>query len=114
MSNIIKKSLSQPEESTAPEKLKIETVTLEGLKVHRVTAEPGWQWSKHLRPVVGGESCKKHHMVYVVSGSMKVKMDSGEEMDFGSGDVGVVPPGHDGWTTGDVPVVWLEIPHIVE
>ena len=36
-------------------------------------------------------------------------MDDGKEEVFGPGDVGSIPPGHDGWTIGNEPVVWLEI-----
>lgn len=111
MTAIIKKSLSRPEETQTPEKLKVETVTIDGLKIQRVTAEPGWQWSKHLKPVVGGESCQKHHLIYVLSGKLRARMDDGQEVELGPGEVAVIPPGHDGWNSGDGPVVWLEIPH---
>jgi quercetin dioxygenase-like cupin family protein len=111
MATVVKKSLSRPEETQTPEKLKVEIVTIDGIKIQRITAEPGWQWSKHLKPVVGGESCQNHHLVYVLSGKMRAKMNDGKEEEFGPGDVGVIPPGHDGWNTGDEPVIWLEIPH---
>jgi hypothetical protein len=38
-------------------------------------------------------------------------MNGGKEEEFGPGDVADIPPGHDGWTASDEPVVWLEIPH---
>jgi hypothetical protein len=38
-------------------------------------------------------------------------MDNGKEEEFGAGDMGAIPPGHDGWTVGDKPAVWLEISH---
>lgn len=111
MADIEKKSLNQPEETQTPEKLKVEIVTLDGIKIQRITAEPGWQWSKHLKSVAGGESCQKHHLVYIISGKMQAKMNDGKEEEFGSGDVGNITPGHDGWNSGDEPVVWLELPH---
>ena len=30
-------------------------------------------------------------------------------MEFGPGDLLYVPPGHDGWTVGNEPVVFLQI-----
>jgi quercetin dioxygenase-like cupin family protein len=111
MATIVKKSLNQPEETQTPKKVKVEIVTIDGIKIQRITAEPGWHWSKHSKPVVGGESCQKHHLIYVLSGKMHAKMNDGKEEEFGPGDVGVIPPGHDGWNAGDEPVVWLEIPH---
>ena len=111
MATLEKKSLNQPEETEKYEKLKIEVLTIGGFPIWRVTAEPGWRWSKHLKSVAGTESCQKDHLLYVISGKLGVRMNDGKEEEFGPGEVGRVPPGHDGWTVGDKPVVWLEIPH---
>jgi quercetin dioxygenase-like cupin family protein len=111
MQAIEKKSLDQPEEMNRPEKLKMEAVTVRGLTVRRVTVEPGWQWSKHLKPVQKTKSCQKDHIFYVISGRLGVRTDDGKEELYGPGDVGSIPPGHDGWTIGDTPAVWIEIPH---
>ena len=32
-------------------------------------------------------------------------MDDGSETEFGPGDVGSIPPGHDAWTLGDEPFI---------
>ena len=112
MADIVKKSFSSPDEVQNPgEKLKVEIVTVDGLKFQKVTAEPGWKWSSHLKTVAGTESCEKHHILYVISGKLAARMNDGKEEEFGPGEIGVVPPGHDGWTVGDEPAVWLEIPH---
>ena len=111
MATIAKKSLNRPEETQTPEKLRVDIVMIDGLSIQRVTAEPGWQWSKHIKPLVGVKSCPKHHVIFVISGHLRARMDDGTEEEFGPGDVGVIPPGHDGWNSGTEPVVWLEIPH---
>jgi quercetin dioxygenase-like cupin family protein len=111
MPTMEKKSLNQPEEINKPEKLKMEAITIRGLTIRRVTTEPGWQWSKHLKPIQKTTSCQKDHVLYVISGRLGVRMDDGKEEEFGPGDVGSIPPGHDGWTIGNQPVVWLEISH---
>ena len=108
---IEKKNFNSPDETMQPEKVKVEVVTAGGLKLQRITAEPGWQWSKHLKSAAGTETCEKHHLLYVISGRLHARMNDGKEEEFGSGDIGVVPPGHDGWTVGNEPAVWLEIPH---
>jgi len=36
-------------------------------------------------------------------------MVDGTEQEFGPGDVGVVPSGHDAWVVGDEPVVVIDI-----
>ncbi len=42
MAAVEKKSLNQPEETQTPEKAKVETVNVKGVKIQRVTVEPGW------------------------------------------------------------------------
>ncbi len=36
-------------------------------------------------------------------------MTDGSEQEFGPGDVGVIPPGHDAWVVGNEPVVAIDI-----
>ena len=109
MENIVKKSLNQPEDTKVFEKLEARIVAIGDIKFKLVTASPGWQWSRHLKPVEGGQSCRRRHLLYVISGKLHVKMDDGKEEEYGPGDAGVIPPGHDGWNAGTKPLVWLEI-----
>jgi len=111
MATVEKKSLNQAEETKKLQKAKKESVTVAGVTITRITAEPGWRWSKDMKPVGTTGSCQVDHIMYVVSGRLKVRTDDGREEELGPGDMGHVPPGHDGWTLGDKPVMWLEIPH---
>jgi quercetin dioxygenase-like cupin family protein len=112
MPSIQKKSFNIPDETSNPgEKLKVELVTLGDIKIQKITAEPGWIWSEHTKPVAKTESCEKHHLVFIISGRLASKMNDGKVEEFGPGEIGVIPPGHDGWTVGNESVVWLEIPH---
>jgi quercetin dioxygenase-like cupin family protein len=111
MPTVEKKSLNQPENTFKPEKMMMEGVVLRGLPIRRIIAEPGWQWSKHVKPIQKTESCQKDHLLVMISGRVHVRMNDGKEEEFGPGDVGSIPPGHDGWTVGDKPAVWIEIPH---
>lgn len=110
MTGLIRKSLDSPEEIRPfhDGKGKLELVNLDSGAVGRATFEPGWQWSKHVKPIVQTESCQAAHMGYFVSGRMKVVMDDGEEMEFGPGDFAVMPPGHDAWTVGPEPCVVID------
>ncbi len=110
MAGFVRKSLNTPEETrTFPEgKGKLDLVNLEAGPIGRAVFEPGWQWSKHIKPVAGTDSCQAAHMGYVVSGRMLVRMDDGEEMEFGPGDFMVAPPGHDAWIVGDEPCVAID------
>ena len=66
MARMVRKSLDSPEE-TRPfneGKGKVELVNLDGGPVGRATFEPGWQWSKHVKPIAGTESCQAAHSGY--------------------------------------------------
>lgn len=111
MSTIEKKSFNQPEKTQSIGRMKVEGVTIGTLNFTRNTAAPGWKWSEDVKPVVKTETCQVNHLFYVISGRLHVRMDDGEEVEFNPGDMGLIPPGHDGWTVGDQPLVWLEFPH---
>ncbi len=96
------KKFDSPEETRpfADKKGKAEVVTLAGSTALRATFEPGWRWSEHLKPIAGTESCQSPHLLYVLSGRMKVMMDDGSEGEVGPGDVARIDPGHDAWVVG--------------
>jgi quercetin dioxygenase-like cupin family protein len=110
MAGMVKMSLDSPEEVRPFEQNsgKLELVNLAGGAVGRATFEPGWQWSKHVKPIAGTDSCQAAHMGYVISGRMKIVMDDGEEAEFEPGDFMVCPPGHDAWIVGDQPCVVID------
>lgn len=93
------------------EKIRLDMVDVGGVKLTRVTAEPGWQWSVQSKPVVKTDSCQVDHVFLLVSGQVAAKDDDGHQIDYAAGDLAHIPPGHDGWTIGDEPAVWVEIPH---
>jgi ethanolamine utilization protein EutQ (cupin superfamily) len=111
MAGIEKKSLNQPEQTKNIGRVKVESITIGGLTFQRDTAQPGWRWSVDVKPVAKTESCQVNHLLYVVSGRLHVRTNDGKEAEFSAGDMGLIPPGHDGWTVGDKPVVWLEFQH---
>ena len=108
MSTLDKKNLSNPDETRSFSKGKLELVTLGGVKFSRVTFEPGWRWSESVKPIAKTDSCQVHHTGYVVSGQMVVRMDNGEEQEYGPGDTYVIPPGHDAWIVGDETYVGVD------
>jgi quercetin dioxygenase-like cupin family protein len=93
------------------EKIRLDTVDVDGVKLTRVTAEPGWVWSMHSKPVQKTDSCQMDHVFYMVSGQVGARSNDGEETVYAVGDLAHIVPGHDGWTIGDEPAVWIEIPH---
>ena len=104
-----KKTLSSPDEVRTFDKGKVELATVGGITFGRASFEPGWKWSESVKPIVKTEYCQAPHVQYQVSGHLRVKMADGNEQDFGPGDVGVIPPGHDAWVVGNEPVVAIDI-----
>jgi quercetin dioxygenase-like cupin family protein len=61
-----------------------------------------------VKPIAKTESCQAPHTQYIISGRMRVKMDDGSEEEFGPGDVGYLPPGHNAWIIGNEPCVAID------
>jgi len=111
MANVEKKNLDQPDQTKQIGRQKIEIIKVGGLDFKRITAGSGWRWSEDVKPVAKTETCQVNHLFHVISGNLHVKMNDGKEMDFKPGDIGLIPAGHDGWTVGNEPAVWLEYQH---
>jgi hypothetical protein len=108
MAGVVSGSFDSPHETRTPPGTKVEMVKLGGAHVARATMEPGWQWSKNIKPVVKTDSCQVHHVGVVQSGRMHVAHTDGSEGDLGPGDVYVIEPGHDAWVTSDEPWIAYE------
>jgi hypothetical protein len=104
-----KRSFDSPDETRTFPKGKAEVLNVNGRSVMLSTFEPGFVWSECLKPQLGTELCEADHLMYIVSGRIRIRMADGTEEEFGQGDIAQVPPGHDGWTVGDEPVVFYDI-----
>ncbi|MGH8958185.1 MAG: adenylate/guanylate cyclase domain-containing protein [Acidimicrobiia bacterium] len=102
MSSKFTSSFEEPDEVVELELVRSELVYLEGLSVSRTVHQPGWRWSKHVRPHVGGDWCQTRHVGLAVSGAVHVVLHTGDEFDLREGMVADVPPGHDAWVIGDI------------
>lgn len=111
MATFEKKNFNEPDKIDNVGRMKVEKITMGSLDFMRQTAAPGWKWSEDVKPVAKTESCQLNHVIYIISGKIHVKMDDGTELEFNGGDVCTIPPGHNGWTVGDEPAVWIELPH---
>jgi class 3 adenylate cyclase len=108
MADVLRKSVDEPDEVVDFPNIRTEIVHLGDLTVGRMVNRPGWRWSKDVRPTVGGEWCQIRHVGYVISGRLGLDFQDGSSVAFGPGDVFDIPPGHDGYTIGDEPVVQIE------
>jgi class 3 adenylate cyclase len=103
VSRIQRKSFRTPDERETYPLGESREVHLGELVVARTFQEPGWQWSKHVKPIVGTSSCIYRHTGVVLSGRLRWRLDDGTEMEFGPDDVFDIPSGHDAWVVGDEP-----------
>ncbi len=87
---------------------KVDLANLGDTVVGRITLQPGWKWSNDVKQIVNTNSCQLPHTQYVISGSLRVRMDDGTEQEFGPGDAMYVPPGHDAWVVGNQPFVAID------
>ena len=104
-----KSNVNDPDETKVTPLAKLQLVTVGGFSVGLRTLEPGWKWSTHMQPVAKTPSCQVRHIGYLVSGRMGFLMDDGTELGVGPGDVFDVHPGHDTWTVGDAPAVFVDL-----
>jgi hypothetical protein len=108
MAGLSVKSFEHPDETRTPPMTVVEVVRLEGGTIARVTFQPGWRWSEHIKPVVGTDSCQVRHRGVLVSGTVHVVHADGSEGDATAGDAYVIEPGHDAWVVGDQAAVGFE------
>ncbi|MDQ6669488.1 MAG: hypothetical protein M3069_01785 [Chloroflexota bacterium] len=74
----------------------------------RVTFQPGFRWTEHIKPIVGTELCQARHVGYVVSGRARIRVADGSEGEVKAGDVFDIPQGHDMWTVGGEPYIAVD------
>jgi hypothetical protein len=102
------KSFSAPDETRSFEKGRVDLINIGGGVVGRLTLQPGWRWSLHVKPIAKTEWCEAPHFQYQVSGRLHIVMSDGSEYDTHAGQVHAVPQGHDACVVGDEEVVLID------
>lgn len=108
MPRLQRKALSTPDVVRTFPFGHVDIVNFDETYIARLTWEPGWRWSKDVAPVVQTTSCQNRHLGYALSGTLRVVMDDGSELDIRVGDAFKIPPGHDAWVVGDEPFDTVE------
>ncbi len=102
------KTFKAPDETREFPNGKAEILRVADSDVGLLTLQPGWRWSKDVKPIAGTSSCEAPHFQYHISGRLAIKMDDGTEFIAGPGDVTSLPKGHDAWVVGDEPAVVVD------
>ena len=87
---------------------KLDLVKIGGSDIGRLTLEPGWRWSEHVKPIAGTDLCEAPHFQFHASGVLGIRMADGTELEARPGDVTALPQGHDAWVVGTEPVVVID------
>jgi hypothetical protein len=103
------KSHETPDEVRTPDKTRIEVVRLNGYTMGRLTFQPGWRWSKCIKPVVKTDLCEASHVGYAITGRLTVQLKDGTQKTIHAGESYSIPPGHEAWVEGSEPFVGLEV-----
>jgi len=108
MAQAEQRDFAAPDETRTFERGRLDLLRVGGSEIGRLTLEPGWRWSEHVKPLAGTEWCEAPHFQYHVSGTLRIRMSDGTELDAVPGQVTALPQGHDAWVVGDEPVVVVD------
>lgn len=102
------RSSSQPDRSRMFGHGQVDFFSIAGGIIRRFTLQPGWRWSLDMGPVANTKWCEASHFQYQVSGRLHVLLEDDTEFDLRTGDLAVLPPGHDTWVVGNEVVVLVD------
>ena len=101
-------SFVAPDEVREMPHARAEIINIGGSQIMRMTLQPGWHWTEHVKPIAGTDLCQAPHFQYSISGRIGVRMADGDEFEVAPGEVSYLQPGHDAWVIGDEPVVAID------
>ena len=109
VSGVVVRSFEDADERVTFDLGHLDLVRISALALGWEVLEPGWRWSTHVKPIVGGDWCEFHHVSVVLEGRVGIETRDGETADAGPGDVLEISPGHDSWVIGDTRAVVLDV-----
>lgn len=85
------------------------TLDLPGCRLVQVTFAPDARWSTDAAPFAGTTVCERAHDAIILSGTLGIQIGDGAAETVTAGDAIHIAPGHDAWTIGEQPCVFLEV-----
>jgi hypothetical protein len=77
-------------------------------RITRTIYPPGFRWSTHLKPEIGGDLCRHAHVGFLARGRIEGEYADGCRFEFAAPQAVVIEPGHDAWVVGEEPAVLIE------
>ena len=108
MQKLEKKNFNNSDETKSNPYFKVETIKLGDTTFTKQTLQPGWKWSKDIKPSSKADLCPLRHKGVLLSGKLHIAVENGDELDVMSGDAVVIPPRHDAWVVGNESAVFIE------
>ena len=111
------RDFAEPDEVRTFDNGRAEILNTDSGTIGRLVFQPGWRWSTDLKPIAGTDLCEAPHFQYHLSGTLRIRMADGTELDATPGQVTYLPSGHDAWVVGDEPVMvvdWYGASHYAE
>lgn len=105
MGSMQRKSLDMPDETRTLPHGQTDIWNLGDFVVGRIRFDPGWRWSKDVKPIAGTDWCEYHHLGLMIEGKIRYVTPEGLEMEVTPGMLFEILPGHDAWVVGDKPVI---------
>ena len=65
--------LATPSETRAFPNGRLDLLRIGGGEIGRLTLEPGWRWSEHVKPIAGTDWCEAPHFQYHVAGVLRIR-----------------------------------------
>ena len=75
------KTFAEPDETRTFERGQVDLVDIAGTQIGRLTLQPGWRWSEHVKPIAGTDLCVAPHFQYQVQGTLRIRMGDGTEFE---------------------------------
>src|ERR1044072_1933237 len=67
------KTFPSPNETRTFEHGLVDLVDIAGTQIGRLTLQPGWRWSEHVKPIACTELCEGPHFQYHVQGHLRIR-----------------------------------------
>jgi hypothetical protein len=89
--------------------VQVDAVRTGDARIKRIIYQPGFRWSKDMKPITGTTHCMHAHVGFLARGQIHVEYPDGCTREFAAPAAVAIEPGHDGWVVGNEPAVLIEI-----